>query len=553
MIDRLQIKQYRKLKNITIDLSSEINIISGTNGTCKSSILYMISNSFQEVTSKAEWLKSKEIISVIRYVNNGMNLKIERLTKGDDKYSDPAYGFKGSLFKCLYEDGIELEFRRHNTNLEDKSRFALKPNYPKGSSQKLPALPVLYLGLSRLYSFGEYKNQDMIKVKKNLPIEYAQIVAEIYRKFTGITISIDELQEMGDIKKRSKFNTDKEGIDSNTISAGEDNLLILLNALVSLRYYYENINSSRSTESIMLIDEVDATLHPAYQIKLLNIFIEYAQKYKIKFVFTTHSISLLEAAFIKKCNVIYLVDNIESVIMMEDSDIYKIKMYLHNQTKEDIYINRSIPIFTEDEEARIFLRHLFAHFERKYNEKFRKVQPLFHFVEVNVSGDALVGIFKDDKLLRSTMRSICIIDGDKKASENLSNYTICLPGENSPESLVFEYAKYLYKMDETSFWQDSTIHELGYTRVLFRDSILDEIDSIDKKLEALKEEGKSTKGVTREENKKLFTKYRRFFEFVMIKWIADHEQLAERFYNNLFILFKKVSEFHDINPNEWER
>ncbi len=46
MIKGIHIKQYRKLKNIDIDFSNAITVISGTNGTCKSSLLYLVSNSF---------------------------------------------------------------------------------------------------------------------------------------------------------------------------------------------------------------------------------------------------------------------------------------------------------------------------------------------------------------------------------------------------------------------------------------------------------------------------------------------------------------------------
>lgn len=49
----------------------------------------------------------------------------------------------------------------------------------------------------------------------------------------------------------------------------------------------------------------------------------------------------------------------------------------------------------------------------------------------------------------------------------------------------------------------------------------------------------------------MFNKYKRFFEIVMRKWIADHEEKINYFYHNLHILFCKVSEFHDINPKEW--
>ncbi|VUX21504.1 ATP-dependent nuclease [Blautia obeum] len=549
MINYLKIKHYRKLKDIEIDLSKSINIISGTNGTCKSSILYMVSNAFQEVKTTSIWLKNKDVIKNIKGVNNGINLKIESLTRGDEKYNDPAQGERGSLFTCEYEDGVKLEFRRHNTTSDDKNRFALKPYYKRGANEKLPQMPVLYLGLSRLYAYGEYSS-DVAQIKKQLPADYFEIIRELYKKFTGITIANEQTQEMGNIKKRTSFSTDFDGIDSNTISSGEDNLLILLTAIVSLRYYYENIDSQHKTESILLVDEIDATLHPAFQNRLLDLMDEYTRKYKIKLICTSHSLSLLEYAFQKKHNVIYLLDNITSVLQMEDADIYKIKMYLHNQSKEDIYISRSIPIFTEDAEARLFLRCIFDSFERKGIGTFSQVRSLFHFVEANISGDALVNIFSDDKLLRSTMRSICIVDGDKKAQHKLENYTIALPGDKSPEELIFEYANELYLQDD-AFWLDSTIISLGFTKIYFRDNVLVDINKIEEKIKELKNNKESTKGVKRDSNKKVFNKYRRFFEIVMRKWIADHDEKIEYFYHNLHVLFCKVSEFHDINPKEW--
>jgi len=553
MISKIQIKKYRKLKNIELDLGSGINVISGTNGTCKSSILYLISNAFQEVKSGAEWLKEKSVVNVIKSINNGVNLKIESLTKGDDKYNDPAPDNKGTLFTCLYEDGINLEFRRHNTRVGTGNRFALKPAYKRGCEETLPSLPVLYLGLSRLYSFGEYNNDGELKhIRKSLPIEYLDIVRKHYKDFTGIEIQDEKMQLMGEIKKRAKFLSNIAGIDSNTISAGEDNLLIILMALVSLRYYFENIESHRNTESILLVDEVDATLHPAYQINLLDLFKDYSEKYRIKIVFTTHSISMLEYAFALKCNVIYLLDDIDSVRFMQDVDIYKIKMFLHNQVRDEIYLNRAIPIFTEDEEARCFLNALFEYYIDKYKDDFCRARVLFHLVDANISGDALVNIFNDDLLLRSTMRSICVLDGDKHAQQNVGKCTITLPGKKAPEQVVFDYAIELYNRND-KFWENKTVRDdFGYTKIRFRDVILPDILNIEKKIEELKSQEKSVKGVKRAENKRVFNKHKQFFLFVIKKWIIDHEEETEIFYKQLHTLFCKVSEFHDISTSEWK-
>lgn len=553
MIKAIYIKQYRKLKNIDIDFSNAITVISGTNGTCKSSLLYLVSNSFQEVKTADPWLKDDTIIKNIKSINSGINLKIESLTKGDEKYNDPAKGAKGTLFSCAYENGDSLEFRRHNTRKRKdgstENRFALKPNYKRGEKEKLPPCMVIYLGLARLYAYGEY-NQQIAKIRQSLPDEYFDIIREIYKSFTGVSIKNEEMEAMKGIKRRAKFSTDVDGIDSNTISAGEDNLLIIITALVSLRYYYENITPLDGTNSILLIDEMDATLHPAYQYKLMDLFNEYAANYHIKFIFTSHSLSLLEYAYEKNNKVIYLLDNITDIKVMEDSDIYKIKMYLANKVNADIYQNRCIPVFAEDNEARMFIKSLFDYYGRKYGADFNKVKSLFHLVEANISGDALKNIFKDNQLTRCTMRSICILDGDKKSDAELNYFMTALPGTESPEKMMFDYAIELYKNDD-EFWKEQTILALGYTRVYFRDQIKPDIDAISDKIERLKAEAKSTKGVIRKENKDVFNKYNRFFELIMIKWITEHPTEVTQFYKDLYKLFRKVAEFHDINTADW--
>ncbi len=555
MIKKIKVEKYRKLKQIEFDFEKGINVLSGTNGTCKTSILHIISNSFQAVSKNNTWINEQNCIDIIKSINGITNPKIEALTKGDKKYNDPAPEYKGTLFSCNYIDGLTLDFRRHNSKtFFGKNRYSVKPLYKRGSKDSLPQVPIIYLGLSRLFSYGEYQNEENIKsINKKLPQKYLEEICLMYESFTGIKISYSGQQKMGEIKTRAEFSSDFDGIDSNTISAGEDNLFIIITSLVSLHYYFDSINSTREIESILLIDEIDATLHPAFQIKLLKILNEYQNKYKIQYIFTTHSLTLIENALENKYNVIYLMDNITSVHKMPDVDIYKIKMNLKSALKKDIYLNSSIPIFTEDAEARLFLNCMFDYYEREYKDKFRSVRGLFHFVDANISSDNLYNIFDDSKLLRSTMRSICILDGDQHEKHNLTNHVIVLPGKVAPETLIFNYVKELYDNDDP-FWLDSTIQELGYTKTYYRDNIKSNIENIEKKIQEKKDKGETTKGIRREENKKLFNDYKRFFELVIKNWIesALNRNELTKFYNDLKILFRKVSEFHDISSKEWK-
>ena len=548
MIKQISIIKYRKLQNLELTFSKGINVISGTNGTCKSSLLHMVSNSYQAVTGKCTWVTSPGCLEIIRQINTAMNPKIETLTKGDKTYNDPANGVKGTIFTVDYYGHTQIEFRKHNS--KQNNRYAVKPWYRPGTTEKLPFCPVIYLGLARLYPFGEYQNDEAVKKLKNrLPIEYQNEIAGLYNRLTGINISSLIPQKMGDIKTRADFETDKEGIDSNTISAGEDNLFIILTSLVSLKYYYNSIVPHNEIESVLLIDEFDATLHPSLQFRLLEILRCYSNDFHIQILFTTHSLSTVEDALNKKDNVIYMIDNINSIVKMDDPDIYKIKMYLHDITRDDIYLSKAIPVFTEDEEARVFLRILFDYYANK-DPDFVVASRFFHFVKANVGATNLRTIFNDIDLLKTTMKCICVLDGDQRC--DIDKYIITLPGGASPEKLIMDYAIYLFDND-SDFWTAPAILDLNYSKVHFRDNIMPDINYISEHLQDLRQAGQTTHGVERDLRKKCFNKHQRFFELLFKHWVnnPDNQETLAFFYKQLNIMFKKVSEFYGINPHLW--
>lgn len=113
MIKKIHVVKYRKLQDMDFDLSKGINVISGTNGTCKTSLLHMVSNAYQAVTKKCDWLQDAACLDVIKQINSMTNPKIESLTKGDKTYNDPANGAKGTLFTVDYYGQASLEFRKH--------------------------------------------------------------------------------------------------------------------------------------------------------------------------------------------------------------------------------------------------------------------------------------------------------------------------------------------------------------------------------------------------------------------------------------------------------
>lgn len=597
MIKKIHFIHYRKLKNLDIEFTKNINIISGTNGTCKTSILHLCSNAFK--APKKDYIANDKVITTINNINMLTNPKIETLTKGDKKFNNPAPDFDGPLFNITYFDGVNLDFRRHNTDseLSKHKRYRIILKYPKGKKMSLKTLATIYLGLPRLFPFGELddkekkdkqydkmqniintlsseKQKELNKVLKEiekkqttnikniaykLPDEYQEELYKLYKDLTGISITRANNIKVENIKSRTEFDTDTIGIDSNTISAGEDNIMIILTALVSLKYYYNNIsNKDNEVISMLLIDELDATLHPEMQIKIFNQILEYSRNYKIQVIFTSHSFTLIEHAKKNKQNLIYIQNKRTTVKLMENPDIYKIKMDLYNETSINLFKNSKIPVFTEDDEARFVLNILFSQYKIDLNN-------LFHLVKANMGNTCITQIFEDEYMYKNTVGLIAILDGDcktnmlKETNEELDNNTnsnrkdytyyfnhniMWLPGDKSPEILFFEYALNIYNDESSKFHNFDDVQNHGYSYKYFDNYIKPHLE------ECLKIENASDK---RKKAKKIFKEFSEFFKCIITYWIIDENNLKEvnKFYSLLKSLYKKNADINNCNPNFW--
>lgn len=540
MVKRLNINRYKKLNDIDIEFNSGVNAISGTNGTCKTTLLHMISNAYKAVSKTDHQFSNPEALRMITSLNAQVNTKIEKLAKGDKQYNNPAPGYKeGSLFEVEYLDGSRLSFRRHNSSVNN--RYAIKPYYKKGSHDRLPAKPVLYLGLARLIPWGEYQDDSALK---NSPFKLSKDIqselSDFYAQITGIHANSFQAQNLRDIKKRQEFRTEVDGVDSNTVSSGEENVLILLTALLSLKHHYESLDEGSRSESVcslLLVDELDATLHPSFQYALLQLLIDYSRKFHIQIVFTTHSVFLLRQMFKEKLNVIYLYDGAGVVSKMDNPDIEKIEMYLTNKTRADLFSEKKIPVFTEDEEARCLIRLLISHLSN-IAFGFNHLNSHIHLIDGNLGGDVITSLFNDVQLRQSAIASFAILDGDK--SSNLSNNIIALPGNGlSPEWLVFDYAIKIATEGDNPFWAEDCIQAEGFSISHFNQWIKPDIDTARANADGKKK---------REKAKVIFNKNKLFFTYIFKAWMLDPENTeAIRIFGfNLQAVYHKTANYHRI-------
>ncbi|WP_245911184.1 AAA family ATPase [Neisseria iguanae] len=149
---------------------------------------------------------------------------------------------------------------------------------------------------------------------------------------------------------------------------------------------------------VIIIDEMDATLHSAMQLRLLNTLKEYSENYKIQVFFTTHSLYLLEKAlslaYHNNIKLNYLTHQGDHVTLLPDPSIHKIERHLQEIQTVSYSLLPKIPVFTEDLEARVILNAIFGYFSSKCRY-FKNLRDKFHFVEASIGCEILKQIFKD--------------------------------------------------------------------------------------------------------------------------------------------------------------
>ncbi|MGK3142626.1 ATP-dependent nuclease [Pantoea sp. C2G6] len=554
MIDEIDFVSFKKLKDIKLSFDDNLNVISGTNGSCKTTLLQLISNAFQMPTARSNIYTDNRCLRIIKEINKIANPKMEAIVRDSKAYNDPADGIKGRLYSVIYSNADVLDFRKHNSKDEKLAhRYALKPMYPRGKpKQSLPHRPVIYLGLSRLFPIGEVKDSDISLQKSNLPNEYNDMISEIYQEFLGFKINNIASNSLSDFKSGPDFQTDNPDIDSNTISSGEDNLFIILKALVSLKYYYHSLEESKNDkESILLIDEFDATLHPYLQTKLLEKMNSYAKEYKIQIFLTTHSLSLLKYASNNKVKITYLINNHSDIINLEEPNYVKIKMFLQNKSRDDTYINNKIPVFTEDPEARYLFNEIFNFWITKKPE-LAAIRNCFHLVDCSIGANNLKTIFDDPFLIETSLKSICIYDGDHQG--DIRKSTISLPGKKSPEEFILDHCEKILNEGDDKFWNNPDIYNQGFTKDYYLTEVQPLIKAIVNEFNELKENDETTHGFKRKKYKKLFNSHRNYFTMVTRNWIsrAENKRELEYFYVGLKQLFYRVVHQNNMSNVKWD-
>lgn len=439
IITRVKVTKFRGFENQEFFPGNNITIITGKNGTQKTTMLGLISQPFS--INKQDKLDGEVPLCGGSY-RSGFSEKFRLSPKFDTvknhEWEMDIIGNESNpyVLESIYRD------RSKGT-----IRFWKKGSREKGDDY-MP-FPVIYLSLKRLYPVGEdIVNEDK---SKELDDHEKRLFREWHIDLLNIQYKLKDPTLISG-KHKDSAGVEAEHYDWHMNSIGQDNLSKILLALLSFRRLKLQYPKEYKG-GILAIDEVDTTLHSSTLIKLFRILNKCSNEYKIQIFCTTHSLQLIEyvmSIIDKQKETKTATKNIGLIYLQSENNKVKIEPEItfesiKNRINEEINPNNKpakLKIYTEDNETILFAKAILK--TRSHN---------LEFVKIPFPCTTLIELVSKKVPTFNHRESIIILDGDVRTntSENdkikkrkLKNI-ILLPGNDSPERLL---ANYLNDLDD---------------------------------------------------------------------------------------------------------
>lgn len=521
IIDKILIKRFRGFRNVEFKLGSSLTIIAGQNGTQKTTLLGILSQPFS-ITDKNNSLYGEKPLC-----GGSFKSAFAEKFKLSDKFDKPKE-HEWSLILKKEEEPFTIEsIDRNDKKNPNTIRFWRKGDRSKGSGYI--QLPVIYLSLKRLLPIGED-----IELEESQEISLTQDEATFYQDWHNKILIVQEKVNETNYLTSNQKNTlgvTTDLYDWKQNSAGQDNIGKILLAILSFKRLKDKAPDTYKG-GILAIDEVDATLFPASQIKLLGAFRNFSAKYNIQIILTTHSLTVLEDAciFQGKCKiqgqtkVVFLEKKNKKVEVIENITFESIRHKLNVTigVSKDI----KIPVFTEDREGEIFLKALLK----------RRITNL-KFYNCKFGYSNLIELAQKKTPGFVFPNSIIFLDGDVSAIpritgklRKLKNFLI-LPGNDSPERLL---ATFLFDLnDDSPVW--SNINDNFTKQYCFKDITYDEIKNPSQRKKAKEWFNSHIKIWGRNATK------------VINPWISVNEEIVDSFIHDFINIYNKMAKEHSFD------
>ncbi len=481
-ITKLEILKFRKVSNLEVNFASRLNAIAGQNGTIKTTILGLIGhifnfdNSYKNLTGKNFSTEFSDIFK-FAYPEFDKSGTHEWITYFDDNKNIKALSYD------RIEKGKQKTIRiRVGKSAKDEGKL----NFP-----------VQYLGMGRLFPLN-----IEAEIKSEIS-ELTQQEIKYYEEIHNDILIIDEKIIPESVRSTNKKFYAPTTKDYNHLgnSAGQDNLGHIITVIISYKRLQKELGD-KYNGGVLLIDEIDASLFPAAQIRLINYLDKVSKQLNLQIFFTTHSLEVLEKVKeLSDSKIIFLDKSHGEINVLYDLDFNAIRSSLLVLGPDGFKIQKNKKyLYCEDDEAVDLLKNILT----------TEQKDRVNIISTKLGYKVLNDLAK--KKIPDFQKSIIVLDGDSNVT-SVSN-VICLPGSKGPDRLMYDFLKTVDAGDV--FWKK----QAGYNKPFcFKElSVLD---------------GELDKSKLREKLKKWYSSQKKFWgrnaSHVWKLWIHNNNTEVEKF------------------------
>lgn len=381
-IEKINIKGLRSWNDKTIEFKFPVVAVVGENGTGKSTLLKAAACAYEGNTKERTFYPTDFFIET--QWEKIKDVKIEYSIKFGEIRQELTYSKKEERWRT------NKPRQKNDTFILEISRtLPLDATAGYARMAKLAAREI-----SRSEITDEYKER------------LSYILGKEYHKASFATTEFDAKKQVGLLTR--EFGD----VSQYHQGAGEDTTLDLMRTLQDLPNY-----------SLLIIDEVEASLHPKSQRRLIQFLLWFARQKKCQIIISTHSPYILQE--LPREARIMIMTGIQGINIVPGIT----PEFAMSKLDDGDY--PELDIIVEDSEAGIWLREIVA-----FADEHDEILPRIRFTPVGPSNVVqIMGKLGHEK--RLPYKSIAFVDGDKEASDGC----LKLPGDDSPEHVVFNDLK----------------------------------------------------------------------------------------------------------------
>lgn len=470
IIKELDIRNFRGFQEQKLELGQNVTIIFGQNGTLKSTLLGMIAQPFY-------FSKGKSTLYTDDYLNETENSEFDNQINGkpfESKYSQifkmsdtdiSAHGRRRYEYYIRIE-GPSVKFSK-DTSGDDK-KLLVRSQYAKestsanrfrlvggGTSHKRGAgnfpHPVIFLGLNRLYplALSTFDEKNEIVLSEGEKAWYNTQYSYILSTNDSVA-SVSTSSPKEGYKPAYVLHSD-EICNYQSASAGQDNVGQVISAILSFKRLKEKMGDSYRG-GLLLIDEMDATLHPIAQKKMLSFLVKSSKDFGIQVVATSHSSNVLEEAFFSSGR-----QYVRSVKIDRVHNKYQFVIHscAHDVSYNDIYKDLFHSFGTSVEKPLILLEDSSAEDCLKVllGSSIYKNLTVSSSTGESASCSYLKWLASYDAINKK-MPILVVLDGDQTIGAKIAKRAIALPGNNYPEAVLYDFFMNSYDWTKNSLKLD---------------------------------------------------------------------------------------------------